>query len=150
MNICFKPNNQIDELTVTVENKEKNHDVSEVLAYLDAYQQQTHILTIEKEGEVYQFPFHEIIWIEVIGDYTSIHTNQLELSVRKTLQSIEAVLPAKSFVRASRNTLVNLSKISRVERHFSGTMCAILTQNQSIHISRNYWKTIKQRILNDE
>lgn len=85
MNICFKPNNQIDELTVTVENKEKNHDVSEVLAYLDAYQQQTHILTIEKEGEVYQFPFHEIIWIEVIGDYTSIHTNQLELSVRKTL-----------------------------------------------------------------
>lgn len=150
MNICFKQNKQVDEVTVTVENKENNQAVTKLLTYLNEYQQQTQRLTIEKDGEIYQLPFHELLWIEVIGDYTSIHTDQMELRIRKTLQSIETELPAAYFIRASRNTLINLTKIKRVERHFSGTMRAILSHNQSIHISRNYWKNIKQRILNDD
>ncbi len=147
MNIFFKKNTQINEITVTVEKNNRDREVGNLLSYLNDYEQYANVLTVEKESQIYKFPFTEILWIEVIGDYTSIYTNTIQLRVRKTLQSIESELPNNKFIRTSRNTLVNIKKIKKVESSFSGTMSAILLNNQTIHISRKYWKNIKKRIL---
>ncbi|MDQ8230911.1 LytTR family DNA-binding domain-containing protein [Enterococcus faecium] len=150
MNIFFKKNTQINEITVTVEKNNRDREVGNLLSYLNDYEQYANILTVEKESQIYKFPFTEILWIEVIGDYTSIYTNTIQLRVRKTLQSIESELPNNKFIRTSRNTLVNIKKIKKVESSFSGTMSAILLNNQTIHISRKYWKNIKKRILDND
>lgn len=147
MRIVFKKNTQIRELSITVEKASKDEEVDQLLCYLNDYAQNEKILTIEKEGEIYKLPFVEILWIEVMGDYTSIYTDTTSLRVRKTLQSIEAKLPTNQFVRTSRHTLVNINKIRKVESSFSGTMSAILLNNQMIHVSRKYWQNMKQRIL---
>ncbi|EMW5544950.1 TPA: LytTR family DNA-binding domain-containing protein [Enterococcus faecium] len=150
MNIFFKKNTQINEITVTVEKNNRDREVGNLLSYLNDYEQYANVLTVEKESQIYKFPFTEILWIEVIGDYTSIYTNTIQLRVRKTLQSIESELPNNKFIRTSRNTLVNIKKIKKVESSFSGTMSAILLNNQTIHISRKYWKNIKKRILDND
>lgn len=147
MRIVFKKNTQIKELSITVEKASKDEEVDQLLCYLNDYAQNEKILTIEKEGEIYKLPFVEILWIEVMGDYTSIYTDTTSLRVRKTLQSIEVKLPTNQFVRTSRHTLVNINKIKKVESSFSGTMSAILLNNQMIHVSRKYWQNMKQRIL---
>ncbi|WP_086311926.1 LytTR family DNA-binding domain-containing protein, partial [Enterococcus faecium] len=134
MNIFFKKNTQINEITVTVEKNNRDREVGNLLSYLNDYEQYANVLTVEKESQIYKFPFTEILWIEVIGDYTSIYTNTIQLRVRKTLQSIESELPNNKFIRTSRNTLVNIKKIKKVESSFSGTMSAILLNNQTIHI----------------
>lgn len=125
-------------------------EVERLFTYLNDYEKHSHMLSIEKKGQIYKIPFLEILWIEVIGDYTSIYTDTIHLRVRKTLQSIESELPPKNFIRASRNTLVNIKKIKKVENSFSGTMSATLLNNQSVHISRKYWKNIKKRILDND
>lgn len=150
MNIFFKKNTQINEITVTVEKNNRDREVGNLLSYLNDYEQYANVLTVEKESQIYKFPFTEILWIEVIGDYTSIYTNTIQLRVRKTLQSIESELPNNKFIRTSRNTLVNIKKIKKVESSFSGTMSAILLNNKTIHISRKYWKNIKKRILDND
>jgi Response regulator of the LytR/AlgR family len=150
LNIHFKKNIQIAEISVTVENSNKDSEVEQLLAYLNDYEQYANVLLIEKDGQIYKVPFMEILWIEVIGDYTSVYTDTLHLRIRKTLQSIASELPAKHFIRVSRNTLVNIKKIKKVENSFSGTMSATLLNDQIIHISRKYWKNIKKRILDNE
>lgn len=150
MNIFFKKNNQINEITITVEKNNRDREVEQLLIYLNDYEQYVNVLTVEKENQIYKFPFMEILWIEVIGDYTSIYTNTIQLRVRKTLQSIESELPINKFIRTSRNTIVNIKKIKKVETSFSGTMSATLSNNQKIHISRKYWKNIKKRILDND
>lgn len=150
MNIFFKKNIHINEITITVEKNNRDKEVEQLLSHLNDYEQYVNVLTVEKESQIYKFPFMEILWIEVIGDYTSIYTNTIQLSVRKTLQSIESELPNNIFIRTSRNTLVNIKKIKKVESSFSGTMSATLLNNQPIHISRKYWKNIKKRILDND
>lgn len=150
MNIFFKKNTQINEITITVEKNNKDREVEQLLIYLNDYDQYFNVLTVKKENQIYKFHFTEILWIEVIGDYTSIYTNTTQISVRKTLQSIESELPNNLFIRTSRNTLVNIKKIKKVERSFSGTMSATLLNDQKIHISRKYWKNIKKRILDND
>ncbi|OQO71450.1 LytR family response regulator [Enterococcus villorum] len=150
MNIFFKKNNQINEIFITVEKNNRDNEVEQLLSYLNDFEQSANVLIVEKENQIYKFPFMEILWIEVIGDYTSIYTNTIQLRVRKTLQSIESELPTNKFIRTSRNTLVNIKKIKKVESSFSGTMSATLLNNQTIHISRKYWKNIKKRILDND
>lgn len=150
MKIFFRQVPYVKEICVTVESQVKDTDVKHLLRYLNDYEQHVNVLILEKEGQIYKIPWLEILWIEVVGDYTSIYTNTLTLSIRKTLQSIEAEISSNHFVRASRNTLVNLNQIKKVESSFSGTMSATLLNNQKIHISRQYWKNIKQRILNND
>ena len=137
-------------MTITVEKNNRDREVEQLLIYLNDYEQYVNVLTVEKESQIYQFPFTEILWIEVIGDYTSIYTNTIQLCVRKTLKSIESELPINKFVRTSRKTIVNIKKIKKVETSFSGTMSATLSNNQKIHISRKYWKNIKKRILDND
>ncbi|MCU9764255.1 LytTR family transcriptional regulator [Enterococcus faecalis] len=150
MNIFFKKNTHINEIAITVEKNNRDREVEQLLIYLNDYEQYVNVLTVEKESQIYKFPFTEILWIEVIGDYTSIYTNTIQLRVRKTLQSIESELPINKFIRTSRNTIVNIKKIKKVETSFSGTMSATLSNNQKIHISRKYWKNIKKRILDND
>ncbi len=150
MNIFFKKNTHINEITIIVEKNNRDREVEQLLIYLNDYEQYVNVLTVEKESQIYKFPFTEILWIEVIGDYTSIYANTIQLRVRKTLQSIESELPNNIFIRTSRNTLVNIKKIKKVESSFSGTMSATLSNNQKIHISRKYWKNIKKRILDND
>lgn len=110
LNIFFKKNTQINEITITVEKNNKDREVEQLLIYLNDYDQYFNVLTVEKENQIYKFHFTEILWIEVIGDYTSIYTNTIQIRVRKTLQSIESELPNNLFIRTSRNTLVNIKK----------------------------------------
>lgn len=100
-------------MTITVEKNNRDREVEQLLIYLNDYEQYVNVLTVEKESQIYQFPFTEILWIEVIGDYTSIYTNTIQLCVRKTLKSIESELPINKFVRTSRNTIVNIKKLKK-------------------------------------
>lgn len=140
----------MDEITVTVEKNSRDSEVERLLTYIIDYDRFGNVLTVEKEGRIYKLPFMEILWIEVMGDYTSICTDKVQLRIRKTLQSIESELPTNNFIRVSRNTLVNIKKIKKVESSFSGSMSATLLNDQTIHISRKYWKNIKRRILDND
>lgn len=150
LKVQFKENSQLTNITVTVEAHKKNQEVNHLLDYLANFNHQLQMYIIEKDGEVYKFPISDFLWIEVFGDYTTIHTKNTEITIRKTLQTIESELPTSQFVRVSRNTLVNLQAIIKVESSFSGNMTAYISETQTIHISRKYWKNLKQRILEDE
>ncbi|MBS7576911.1 MULTISPECIES: LytTR family DNA-binding domain-containing protein [unclassified Enterococcus] len=150
MKIFFKEKNNLAEIQVTIEAKEKNVAVGHLMDYLADYNQTLGIYIIQMGGRIYKFPKNDIIWCEVFGDYTTIHLANEKYVFRKTLSQLEIELPERQFVRVSRSTLVNMDYIMKIESSFSGNMQAILKTNTAVQISRKYWKNIKQRILADE
>ena len=65
-------------------------------------------------NEMYRSPLHEIKYISVIDNYTTIHA-KTELMLRKPLHEFEDMLDEK-FFRIGRSHIVNLTVISRVTR----------------------------------
>lgn len=150
MKIFFREKANIEDVQVIVEAQQKNPSVEHVLNYLDDYNKTLGNYVVQVDGRIHQFQKNEITWCEVLGDYTTIHLLNKSLTFRKTLSQLENDLPQNQFVRTSRSALVNLKSIKKVETSFSGNMQAILTTDDIVHISRKYWKNIKQRILDDE
>lgn len=57
----------------------------------------------------------EVDWIEAAGNYLILHVGKDNHLVRETLSGLETKLPAKTFVRVNRSTLVNLERIKALE-----------------------------------
>lgn len=149
MHIFFKKNIVSEDIRVTVEAKEKNLEVEAFLKYIENFKIDSIVYKINKKGEIHQIPIAEILWIEVFGDYSTIHALDEEIIVRRTLQSIESELPSDLFIRVSRNTMINIKAVRKVTSSFSGMKCAILKNNQSVIISRSFWKKFKERLISD-
>lgn len=63
-----------------------------------------------KKFKVY---INDIKWIEALGDYVKIVTEETSLLVLSTMKSFEKDLPEEKFLRIHKSYLVNLEKIDR-------------------------------------
>ncbi|MGX5377541.1 LytTR family DNA-binding domain-containing protein [Ligilactobacillus sp. LYQ135] len=68
--------------------------------------------------------------------------------MHQSLQAIEQQIEDQSFIRVSRNTLLNLNYVEKFKNSFSGTSVAILNDGTLVNISRRFWKMVKERGLN--
>ena len=81
-----------------------------------------------KKRKVY---INHILWIEALGDYVKIVTNEESLIVLATMKSFEKQLEEYSFMRIHKSYIANLSKITR----FNSKHVEI--NNNNIPLSRN-------------
>lgn len=74
---------------------------------------------------------NEIKWIEALGDYIKLITNDQGIIVLSTMKSFEKTLPADKFLRIHKSYIINLTK---VERFNSKT---VEVEGKQIPLSRN-------------
>jgi two-component system, LytTR family, response regulator len=68
-------------------------------------------LNINKK--VHKILINEIVYVESIKDYLSIHTLSGDLVAKHTISSFELLLPENEFVRIHRSFIVSIGKIKR-------------------------------------
>lgn len=66
-------------------------------------------------GMLKRLLIEDILFIEAMGDYVKIYTQQRFHAIHITLRDIEEKLPAEKFLRVHRSYIVALNKIDRVE-----------------------------------
>lgn len=80
-------------------------------------------LNLMLSGEMVRVPLHEIKYLDVQGNYVTVHANE-DYTVKRTLGEFEALLDER-FFRVGRSQIVNLKFISRVTKKdiflFDGT-----------------------------
>ena len=82
-------------------------------------------------------PLKAIRVLESVGNYTRVFFDAESPLILRSLNALEARLPAAHFFRASRTHIVNVNHIIRVEDYFGGGLFAHLKgQEQGIEISR--------------
>ncbi len=106
---------------------------NKVKAWFDAMRQKPaevmsnkDFLFIKSEYKILRINFDDIKYIEAMSEYIRIHlVNSKPVMTQLSMKSIEDQLPEDRFMRVHRSFIINLSKISVIERNriiFDGTV----------------------------
>jgi DNA-binding LytR/AlgR family response regulator len=87
---------------------------------------------IKKDSVHTKVPTKDILWIEALGDYITIHTLNGKYILHLTLKSIENKLPSDKFIRVHRSYIVNIDNVGMVED------TTIFINNNSIPVGALY------------
>jgi len=98
-------------------------------------------LHFESSGEMIRIPIYQIRYVEVFGNYVTIHGAE-EVKVKMTLGDLEKELDER-FYRVSRSAIVNLTRISRVTKSEIK-----LSTGESIPLPRGAYEGVNRAIIN--
>ena len=87
--------------------------------------------------------FSDILYIQAMQNYITIHTNKGKYITLLYLKNIEQNLDKQSFIRVHKSYIVSIPKIEAIENN------EIIIQSFRIPISRNYHTEVIGRVVND-
>lgn len=74
-----------------------------------------HYIFIKSSKKTYRVNLDEIFYIEALGDYVKIFTNDKMIVSYQSLKNIEHLLPVKSFPRIHKSYIISLQKVEMIE-----------------------------------
>jgi DNA-binding LytR/AlgR family response regulator len=87
--------------------------------------------------------FKDILYIEAMQNYITIHTQKGKYMTLLYLKNIEEKLNPQAFIRVHKSYIVSISKIEAIDNN------DIVIQTHRIPISRNYQADVLGRVVND-
>lgn len=111
-------------------------------------QQQEHIIeriTVKGGQKIKVIPVGEIEYLQADGDYVAIVTDEGRWLKEQTMKYFEEHLPADHFIRIHRSHIVNMGRISRIERYGNLYQVA-LRGGEKIKVSATGYKLLKERM----
>lgn len=79
----------------------------------------------------------DIDWVEAVGDYARIHARGQSHLIAMRMHRIDARLENAGFVRIHRSTIVNISRITMLERAEDGGGIVVLEDGVQLRVARN-------------
>ncbi len=99
-----------------------------------------------KEGEkCWMIILKEITLFEIMGNYTRVYFKNEKPLIYKSLNQIEAQLPA-SFFRVNRQQIINLKEIQKVTPWFNGKLKILLNNAVEVETSRRQALKFRQEL----
>tara|TARA_B100000123_G_scaffold218357_1_gene166792 strand:- start:669 stop:1130 length:462 start_codon:yes stop_codon:yes gene_type:complete len=95
---------------------------------------------IKSESKLIQIKLEDILWIEALGNYMRIHTENEKHTVLSTMKEIESKLPSSEFIRIQRSFIVRVDKILSIEDNY------VVMKNKEIHIGKAYKEELNNRL----
>jgi Response regulator of the LytR/AlgR family len=96
---------------------------------------------IKADGKFVKIFFDDILFVEALQNYVTIHTKDKKYISYLTFKSIEEYLPADKFIRCHKSYIVSASKITSIEGN------DIIIASHHIPISRNNKDEVMDRLL---
>jgi DNA-binding LytR/AlgR family response regulator len=90
--------------------------------------------------QLQKFNFDDIKYLEAYGAYTKIYTQSDVLVICESISALEERLPARQFMRIQKSFIINLAKLTALERRF-----AWLTDIK-LPIGKNYHDLLNQLV----
>jgi len=103
-------------------------------------------LAVRDTGRILFLQPEEIDWIEAEGNYVRLHVGKESHLLRETMNSIEARLASRKFLRVNRSTIVNLERITEWQPLFHGDSVVILRDGTRLTVSRVYRETLDRLV----
>jgi len=97
-------------------------------------------------GEIYFLDYKDVIYFDTTDRKTFIYTADKIYETSLKLYQLEEMLKGTSFMRASKNMVLNIKKISSIGHTFRGKMIATLENGEKAEISRNYLPLLKEKL----
>lgn len=104
-------------------------------------------LIVKTGGRLFFLRADEIDWIEAAGNYVRIHVGKDAHLLRETMNSIEARLDPKLFLRIHRSRIVNMERVKELHPWFNGDYAVILRDGTKLMLSRGYRDKLQERLM---
>ena len=95
---------------------------------------------VRADRKMVKINFFDILYIESLGDYVKVFTNDSTIITRETISSFDDKLPKEQFLRVHRSFIIALNKIDSYTNEY------IEIQKKAISISRSYKDTVLQKL----
>ena len=93
---------------------------------------------IKSSGKVVFLKSGEIDWIEAEGNYLRLHAGKDSYLQRGTMNSVQARLDPKRFVRIHRSTIVNVEKVKELRPWPTGEYVVLMHNGKELTLSRGF------------
>ena len=101
-------------------------------------------LIFYKGQQEFYLPVEDILFFETDGEQVYAHTTNDAYRVKHRLYELESMLP-RAFVRASKGTIVNTSRIFAINRNLtSSSRIEFANTHKHIFASRHYYIALKE------
>ncbi len=113
---------------------------------VDYVRQFTFSLEGELDGKIYQIPLDDLYYIDTVDGKTFLYDSNHAYCSRQTLTALEQKLVHTTFLRISKNCLMNVAQLKCVEPYVNHRMRAELKNGEQLLISRNYIDNLKEKL----
>lgn len=107
---------------------------------------ESHIF-VQKSEKLLNLPVEEIVYLEASGDYTILTTKNDQFVSSSGIGKLEEILNPDIFIRIHRSTIINLTSLKEIEKHFNGGMVVKMHNGKSFPVSRTYAKLIRKKVV---
>ena len=97
---------------------------------------------IKADNKLVKLFYHDILFVEALQNYVTIHTTGKKYITYLTFHSVEEYLPAGQFIRCHKSFIVAAAKIDSIEGN------CFQAGGHSIPISRNYKEEVMDKLVN--
>jgi two-component system LytT family response regulator len=129
--------------------KLENNNIEDLLKGIKADRKDTfdsHIF-VQKSEKLFNLAVEEIIYLEASGDYTIITTKSDQFVSSSGIGKLDEIMNPDMFIRVHRSTIINLTFLKEIERHFNGGMIVKMNNGKSFPVSRTYAKMIRKKVV---
>lgn len=98
------------------------------------------------EDNIHRLRIAEVYYFEAVDNKVFIYCKDKVYESRQKLYELEEMCQGKKFFRASKSTILNLTKISFVRPSISGRFEAKLDNGETIAVSRQYVPILKKML----
>ena len=106
----------------------------------DVSVEETEFVFIRDNGILKRLLIEDIHFMEAMGDYVKVFTQQKFHAIHTTLKNVEEKLPPNKFLRVHRSYIVALNKIEKIEEG------VIVINNKTIPVADAYRKILNKRL----
>lgn len=95
---------------------------------------------IKTDSKLVQISTEDILWIEALGNYMRIFTQDDKFTILSTMKDIVSKLPSDQFTRVHRSFVIRVDKIKSIEDNY------ILIKDKQISIGKAYKDELSKKL----
>ena len=103
-------------------------------------------IAVSVDGTIHFIIAKEIDYLSASGDSVTAHVGTTLHTLRKSMSEMLAVLDERRFARIHRSTIVNLTRVVRVEPYLHGEFIVVLQGGAKLKVSRGYREAVAERL----
>lgn len=103
-------------------------------------------IALQSGDAILMVPTKDIFYFDAVDNKVFAYTKDKNYEIKMKLYEIEEDNSFSSFIRISKNTIVNIKKIEHLSPEFNGRFVARLLNGEKVLISRGYVPLLKKKL----
>ena len=146
MRLKLIENQSAEDITVTIEYREKEEKVNKLIDFVEHLDEMGHCFTASAGGRIYSIRAKDILYVESVDRKTFGYTAEEVYELGCKLYEIEERYKQFDYFRISKSCIVNLKKIHSLKPEFGGKILATMENKEKLYISRQYAPLLREKI----